>query len=117
MDSSDKVRQGLVAMVCVGAADHLHAFSPLLALVSTRMGDKKQSVRKTARDGLCTVYCKHASSHLVKHRHAKTVPVELHCIPQQMLHCYGFDAGRDVRPRPSSNVQIGNPEDSEPLLH
>ena len=96
MDSSDKVRQALVVAVCAGAEEHLDVFAPLLAIIAPRMGDKKQGVRKAARDGLCALYRAHATAHLTEHPDAKAVPAELHCIPQQLLHCYGVDAGHDV---------------------
>ncbi len=99
-DSNDKVRTGVVEAVCAAADGELNLFAPILATLAARMGDKRPNVRKAARDGLAALYKTHTSAHLQADGEAKTVPDELHCIPQQLLHFYGVDAGHDVSATP-----------------
>ena len=96
LDSDDKVRQSLVAAVCAGAERNIDAFAPLLPLVAGRMADKRVGVRQTARGGLCALYCACVTAQLAENTTC-ILPSNVHCIPQQLLHCYGTDAGHDVR--------------------
>ena len=106
-DSSPDVRQRLVAAVgahCYESqTEHgdsaFDAFATLVPTLAPRMGDTKTSVRTAARDALCFMYKARSTQYLTQHAASRTVPDELHCIPQQLLHCYGVDAQHDVESR------------------
>lgn len=85
LDSSEAVRMEVVSSVCEASQEHLGAFCGLLPSIAYRMGDKKRAVQRAARDGLCGLYRKHMTAHLVTHPTTNTTPVDLRAVPQCLL--------------------------------